>query len=96
VRMIHKRFFWAPSLSDPEQTATARWLTLFLLILAAVILLMGFIVPALANPALLQFTFVLTNLASLAVIGGALILVHYGYVRLAAAFAVFCLFAAVT
>lgn len=79
-----------------DQMKIADWLRLFLLILAALIVVMGFILPLWVNPQLLRIDFFLINLVSLAVIGGALILVHYGYVRIAAMLSIIFLFGAVT
>lgn len=83
-------------LVDSQEARTVWWLTLVLFTLATVIVIMGFVIPLIAHPSLLQSAFVLTNLTSLAVIACALLMVYFGYVRFAATIAVFFLFIAVT
>lgn len=79
-----------------ERMDTVAWLRLLLLVLAALIVIMGFVLPAFVNPLLLRFDFFLINLASLGVIGVALMLVHYGYSRVAAISSILFLFGAIT
>lgn len=95
-RVMSKRRVLPFALAEQDQIKIARWLTLSLLILAAVIVIMGFIVPLITDPLLLQFDFVLTNSVSLVVIAGALLLIRYGYVRFSATLIVIFLFTAVT
>lgn len=95
--MIFRKYLSLRLLSSAlAQMETVDWLRLLLLVLAALIILMGFVLPVFVNPLLLRFDFFFINLVSLGVIGVALILVHYGHNRIAAISSIVFLFGAIT
>jgi signal transduction histidine kinase len=96
IRDLGKRFFSAPAFAEPERTETARWLNTFLLALTSVILIMGFAIPLIFDPHSLDFALFVADLTALLITIGCLVLMHYGYVRLAAHLVVLLLFAIVT
>lgn len=94
--MLRKYLSIRLPLSTLEQMENGHWLQLFLLIFAASIMLVGFIVPLLLPSQQFSFSLFLIDLLSLVVIVWGLFLVRYGYVRTAALATIFFLFSAVT
>ena len=81
-------------LSTVEQMENDQWLQLLLLIFAVSIMILSFIVPLLVPPQQFSFSLFVIDLLSLAVIAGALFLIHCGYARMAALTTIFFLFSA--
>ncbi|MBX3014860.1 MAG: HAMP domain-containing histidine kinase [Caldilineaceae bacterium] len=94
--MLLKNLLPVPPYTESQAVETAWWLNIVLLIFTIVIVLMGFVIPLLAEPTLLNAPFLLSNLGCLVAIGGARLLVQKGRVRFAAILVVFSLFFAVT
>ena len=94
--MLRKYLSVRLPLSTLEQMENAQWLQLFLLIFAASLIFIAFLAPLLVPSQPFSFALFVTDLLSLAIIAGALFLVHRGYVRVAALATIFFLFSAVT